>query len=279
MALKSRNETENLLRIYVPFHVERTRRALGMFLFPFLKRNNEIRNALSNFPRFHPRTQANIDISAYDSIGPSSILPITRFLRGYCVNSDYFVLLRKFLWSNLPTSNRPEKTTYAKYESATCGRSRRNGTRCLSVSFPETWNAQGYTLVCFEKRNAGENPVSFLLFHYRHVSTLALVVDAQLQREYSTYGAYNKYVIQMTQLDYLLHLNKGFNNVVKIRYISVYCSIRTVPSCHRPFGNIPTWSMTWSAAYISAHFAAWLPLYGRICLYSGQIRHTHLYRA
>jgi len=67
-----------------------------MFLFPFLKRNNEIRNALSKFPRFHPRTQENIDISAYDSIGPSSILPITRFLRGSYVNSDYFVLLRIF---------------------------------------------------------------------------------------------------------------------------------------------------------------------------------------
>ena len=67
-----------------------------MFQFPFLKRNNEIRNALSKFPRFHPRTQENIDISAYDSIGPSSILPITRFLRGSYVNSDYFVLLRIF---------------------------------------------------------------------------------------------------------------------------------------------------------------------------------------
>ena len=94
---QGRNETENWLRIYVSFHVKRTRRALGMFLFPFLKRNNEIRNALSKFPRFHPRTQENIDISAYDSIGPSSILPITRFLRGSYVNSDYFVLLRNFL--------------------------------------------------------------------------------------------------------------------------------------------------------------------------------------
>jgi len=68
-----------------------------MFMFPFLKRNNEIRNALSKFPRFHPRTQENIDISAYDSIGPSSILPITRFLRGSYVNSVYIVLLRNFL--------------------------------------------------------------------------------------------------------------------------------------------------------------------------------------
>ena len=97
MLLKSRNEAVNQLRIYVSFHVKRTRRALGMFLFPFLKRNNEIRNAPSKFPRFHPRTQANIDISANDPIGPSSILPITRFLRGEYVNSDYFVLLRKFL--------------------------------------------------------------------------------------------------------------------------------------------------------------------------------------
>jgi len=145
-----------------------------MFLSQFLKRNNEIWNALSKFPRFHPRTQANIDISAYNSIGPSSILPITWFLNGYFVNSDNSVLLRKFLWFYLPTSNRPERTTYAKCESATCGRSRRNGTRCLSVSFLETWNAQGNTLVCFEKRNAGEKRVSFLLFHYRHVSTLAL---------------------------------------------------------------------------------------------------------
>jgi len=175
MSLKSRNEAVNQLRIYVSFHVKRTRRALGVFLFPFLKRNNEIRNAPSKFPRFHPRTQANIDISANDPIGPSSILPITRFLRGEYVNSDYFVLLRKFLWFYLPTSNRPERTTYSKCESATCGRSRRNGTRCLSVSFPEAWNAQGYTLVCFEKRNAGENRVSFLLFNYRHVSTLALI--------------------------------------------------------------------------------------------------------
>jgi hypothetical protein len=107
-------------------------------------------------------------------IGPSSILPITRFQWGKYVNSDYFVLLRRFLWFYSPTSNRPERTTYAKCESATCGRSRRNGARCLSVSFPETWNAQGYTLVCFEKRNAGKNRASFLLFHYRHVSTLAL---------------------------------------------------------------------------------------------------------
>jgi len=97
MLLKSRNEAVNQLRIYVSFHVKRTRRALGMFLFPFLKRNNEIRNAPSKFPRFHPRTQANIDISANDPLGPSSILPIARFLRGYYVNSDYFVLLRKFL--------------------------------------------------------------------------------------------------------------------------------------------------------------------------------------
>ena len=148
-----------------------------MFLIPFLKRNNEIWNAPSKFPRFHPRTQANIDISAYDSIGPSSILPITWFLNGYFVNSDYSVLLRKFLWFYLPTSNRPERTTHAKCESATCGRSRGNGTQCLSVSFPEAWNAQGYTLVCFEKRNAGENRVSFLLFHYRRVSTLALISD------------------------------------------------------------------------------------------------------
>ena len=96
MALKSRNETENQLRIYVSFHVKRTRRALGMFLFSFLKRNNEIRNVFSKFPRFHPRTQANIDISAYDSIGPSSILPIMPFLIGYYVNSDYFVLLQNF---------------------------------------------------------------------------------------------------------------------------------------------------------------------------------------
>ena len=65
-----------------------------MFLFSFLKRNNEIRNVFSKFPRFHPRTQENIDISAYDSIGPSSILPITLFLSGYFVNSDDFVLLR-----------------------------------------------------------------------------------------------------------------------------------------------------------------------------------------
>jgi hypothetical protein len=68
-----------------------------MFLFPFLKRNNEIRNALSKFPRCHPRAHANIDISAYDSIGPTSNMPITRFLGGYYVNSDYFVLLRKYL--------------------------------------------------------------------------------------------------------------------------------------------------------------------------------------
>ena len=66
-----------------------------MFLCPFLKRNNGIRNALSkfptlfpNFPRFQSRTQANIHISAHDSIGPSSILPITRFLSGYFVNSE-----------------------------------------------------------------------------------------------------------------------------------------------------------------------------------------------
>jgi hypothetical protein len=68
-----------------------------MFLLLFLKRNNKIRNAITKFPRFHPRTQTNIDISAYDSIGPSSILPITWFLSGYFVNSDYSVLLRKFL--------------------------------------------------------------------------------------------------------------------------------------------------------------------------------------
>ena len=51
---QGRNETENWLRIYVSFHVKRTRRALGMFLFPFLKRNNEIRNALSEFPPISP---------------------------------------------------------------------------------------------------------------------------------------------------------------------------------------------------------------------------------
>ena len=50
MALKSRNETGNQLRIYVSFHVKRTRWALGMFLFPFMKRNNEIRNVRSKFP-------------------------------------------------------------------------------------------------------------------------------------------------------------------------------------------------------------------------------------
>jgi len=54
MALESRNETGNQLRIYVSFHVKRTRRALGMFLFPFLKRNNGVRNALSSFHSISP---------------------------------------------------------------------------------------------------------------------------------------------------------------------------------------------------------------------------------
>ena len=54
MAPRSRNETGNQLRIYVSFHVKRTRRALGMFLFPFMKRNNEIRNVRSKFPPISP---------------------------------------------------------------------------------------------------------------------------------------------------------------------------------------------------------------------------------
>ena len=54
MALESRNETGNWLRICVSFHVKRTRRALEMFLFLFLKRSNEFRNALSKFPPISP---------------------------------------------------------------------------------------------------------------------------------------------------------------------------------------------------------------------------------
>ena len=54
MALKSRNETGNWLRICVSFHVKRTRRALGMFLFPFMKRNNEIRGAPFKIPPISP---------------------------------------------------------------------------------------------------------------------------------------------------------------------------------------------------------------------------------
>jgi len=72
-----------------------------------------------------------------------------------------------------PQATPPVRTKFAKCESATCGRSWRNGTRRLIVSFLETRNAQGNTLVCFKKRNAGENRVSFLLFHYQRVSTLA----------------------------------------------------------------------------------------------------------
>jgi len=145
------------------------------FCFNSWNETTKFATLFPNLPRFHPRTQANIHISAHDSIGPSSILPITRVVSGYFVKSDCFMLLRKFLWFYIPTSNSPERTTYSKYEYATCGRSRRNGTRCLSVSFLETWNTQGNTLVCFEKRNAGENRVSFPLFHYRRVSTLALM--------------------------------------------------------------------------------------------------------
>ena len=54
MALKSRNKTENELRIYVSFLVKRSRRALGLFLFSFLKRNNEIRSAPFKFPPISP---------------------------------------------------------------------------------------------------------------------------------------------------------------------------------------------------------------------------------
>jgi len=65
-----------------------------MFLFPFLKRNNEIRDALSKFPPISPPNAGKYLHFRHDSIGPSSVLPITRFLSGHFVNSDYFVLLR-----------------------------------------------------------------------------------------------------------------------------------------------------------------------------------------
>jgi len=129
---------------------------------------------LPNYPRFHRRTQENIGISAHDSTRPFSILPITRFRSGYIVNSDFFCCFGNSNDFTYQQATPPDRTTYAKCDSATCGRSRRNGTRCLRVSFLETWNAQEKALVCFEKRNAGENRVSFLLFHYRRVSTLAL---------------------------------------------------------------------------------------------------------
>ena len=79
MALESRNETGNQLRIYVSFHVKRTRRALGMFLFPFLKRNNGVRNALSSFhsisppnagkyPHFRPRLHRAVFYFSYYAV-------------------------------------------------------------------------------------------------------------------------------------------------------------------------------------------------------------------
>ena len=65
-----------------------------MFLFPFLKQNNEIRDALYKFPPISPPNAGKYLHFRHDSIGPSSVLPITRFLSGHFVNSDYFVLLR-----------------------------------------------------------------------------------------------------------------------------------------------------------------------------------------
>ena len=135
---QGRNETENWLRIYVSFHVKSTRRALRMFLFPFLKRNNEMRNPLSKFPPISPPNAGK-----YRHFRPRLHRAVFYFAN-YAVSTWVFREFRLFfvasegLWFYIPTSNPPERTTYAKCESALCGRSRRNGTRCLSVSFLET---------------------------------------------------------------------------------------------------------------------------------------------
>jgi hypothetical protein len=49
---------------------------------PETKHRNSPRS-FRKFPRFHPREQAKIDITAHDSTGPYSILLITRFFSAY----------------------------------------------------------------------------------------------------------------------------------------------------------------------------------------------------
>ena len=100
MALINRNETGNQLRIYVSFHVKRTRRALGMFLFPFLKRNNGVRNALSSFhsisppnagkyPHFRPRLHRAVFYFANYAVSRW----VFREFRLFCTASEVFMIV------------------------------------------------------------------------------------------------------------------------------------------------------------------------------------------
>jgi len=178
MALKSRNETENWFRSYVSFLVKLTRKRLENSCFHSWNETSKFTTLLK---------QENFDVSAHDSTGPCSVLSITRFLWEYFVKFDYNALLRNFLWLHIPARNFfPSESQEG--ESMTCGRSRRNGTRCLHVSFLETRNAQGKALVCFEKRNTGENRALFLLFHCWHASTRALVTIPSRRYEELTFS-------------------------------------------------------------------------------------------
>ena len=175
---QSRNETENWLRIYVSFHVKRTRRALGMFLFPFLKRNNEIRNALSKFPRFHPRTQENIDISAY------RVHRAVFYFANYAVSKRFLREFRLFraaseLFMILFTNKQPPQESYVCEmrirDLRTKPRKRDSVPQCFvsrNMKRPRIYAG------LFRETKRRQNRVSFLLFHYRHDLTLALVISS-----------------------------------------------------------------------------------------------------